>query len=212
MGTSLIVQPVGPLQGNCYFIVAEDGRNCIVVDPGEDDELLAGVIAKNSLSVAAIFITHGHSDHLGATAEVVALTGAPVYGSREAREVLAEPDTHLLFPGMPEFAQAQVTNLLEGGEELDIGGIRVAVHATPGHSPGSLTYRAHDGLFCGDLIFSGSVGRTDLPGGSFAQLAESIAALARTYPESTIIYPGHGGATSIGKERADNPFLSDIRW
>lgn len=212
MGTSLIVQPVGPLQGNCYFILDEDDGGCVVVDPGEDEELLTRVIDKHSLTVRAVLITHGHSDHLGATAEMAALTGAPVYGSAEARAVLADPDSYMLFPGMPEFAAADVSVLLNGGEELEFGGISVRVHATPGHSPGSLTYHAHDGLFCGDLLFRGSVGRTDLPGGSFDELTGSVAELARAYPDSTAIYPGHGPATSIAAEKGGNPFLAEVDW
>jgi glyoxylase-like metal-dependent hydrolase (beta-lactamase superfamily II) len=113
---------------------------------------------------------------------------------------------------MPEFSSATVDEVIAGGERLEFDGISVVVHATPGHSPGSLTYYTHDGLFCGDLIFSGSIGRTDLPGGSSDQLFSSVRDLAKQYPDGTPIYPGHGGATSIGAEKAGNPFLTGIDW
>lgn len=212
MALKMISQPVGPLQGNCYFIYDGDGRQCVVIDPGEDGELLDSVVEKNGLTVKAVLLTHGHSDHLGATGETAALRGVPVYGSAETRAVLADPDAYMLFPGMPEFAPAEVDNVIAGGEQLYLEGIEVTVHATPGHSPGSLTYSAYDGLFCGDLLFQGSIGRTDLPGGSFDQLQASIRELARIYPDSTPVYPGHGSPTSIGAEKAGNPFLTDIDW
>jgi glyoxylase-like metal-dependent hydrolase (beta-lactamase superfamily II) len=212
MGLKLIIQPVGPLQGNCYIIYDDIGHDCIVIDPGEDAELISGVIDGNHLKIAAILVTHGHADHLGATAEIAAESGAPVYGSNETKTVLADPDKHVLFPGMPEFSPAKVGQVISGGEKLDFDGINVAVHATPGHSPGSLTFFVDDALFCGDLIFQRSVGRTDLPGGSFEQLTASIRELAMQYPDDTIIYPGHGSPTTIGEEKTGNPFLAEIDW
>lgn len=210
MGLNLIVTPVGPLQGNCYMVYDEDTRDAIVIDPGEDAEIINAAIGGARLNVAAILLTHGHSDHLGATAEVAAATGAPVYGSLEARSVLADPENYRLFPGMPEFEAAEVTGLLDGGETLDFKGISVEVNATPGHTPGSLTFFAYDGLFCGDLVFSGSVGRTDLPGGSFDDLTASVRRLVARYPGETAVYPGHGNPTTLGYEKENNPFLKEM--
>ncbi|MHB0914299.1 MAG: MBL fold metallo-hydrolase [Thermoleophilia bacterium] len=208
----MLTRPVGPLQGNCYLIFDEASHECVIIDPGEDADEIIGSIEEAALKVSAIFLTHGHSDHLGATAEVAAATRAPVYGSAEARAVLADPGSYRLFPGMPEFEPAEVGVILAGGEAIDIGSISIRVIATPGHTPGSLTYAAFGGLFCGDLLFSGSVGRTDLPGGSFDVLASSVRKLMLKYPDETVVYPGHGNATTIGHEKENNPFLADLGW
>ncbi|RJQ41831.1 MAG: MBL fold metallo-hydrolase [Gaiellales bacterium] len=212
MGLGLITSPVGPLQGNCYTIYDDESREGIVIDPGEDGMIINEVISRNGIRVAAILLTHGHSDHLGAAAEVASATGAAIHGSAEARAVLSDPDSYVLFPGMPEFDAADVGVVLAGGEKLDFGPVSVEVIATPGHTPGSLTYHAYGGLFCGDLLFSGSVGRTDLPGGSFEELAASVKKLMMRFPDDTIVYPGHGNATTIGGEKQGNPFLADLGW
>ena len=212
MVLQLITRPVGPLLGNCYMIYDDETRAGIVIDPGEDAMIINDTIDQYGLKIAAILLTHGHSDHLGATAEVAAAAKAVIYGSEEADVVLADPDSHVLFPGMPEFDPAEVGKIIAGGERFEFDGIYVEVVATPGHTPGSLTYHAFDGLFCGDLLFRGSVGRTDLPGGSFDELKASIKKLMLKYDDETIIYPGHGNATTIGHEKRNNPFLTDLVW
>lgn len=183
-----------------------------MIDPGGDSRTLADAIEETGARCNAIFITHGHADHLGGAAEMAAATGAPVYGSGEVKMVLSAPDKYQLFPGMPGFPPHEAVNLLSGGEVVEISGIQVNVIATPGHSPGSLTYFAAGVLFTGDLLFHGSIGRTDLPGGSFDQLAASVKNLILLYPPDTKVYPGHGNTTTLEEERENNPFLTDLGW
>lgn len=174
--------------------------------------MLITTIEATGKTLSAIFITHGHSDHMGATVELAAATGARVYGSDETAAALGSPADHQLFPGMPLIAAGSVDEILTGGEIVEIGSTEVQVIATPGHSPGSLTYFADGSIFCGDLLFHGSVGRTDLPGGSFEQLASSVKQLILRYPADTVIYPGHGNTSTLEQEKENNPFLTDLGW
>lgn len=182
------------------------------MDPGGDPEFLVSAIDEAGGRCEAIFLTHGHPDHLGGVAGLAEATGAPVYASAEVKMVLAEPAKFMLFPGMPSFDAHGVENLLAGGEDINIEGIAVHVIATPGHSPGSLTFFAAGSLFTGDLLFHHSIGRTDLPGGSFDMLAASVKGLILRYPADTKVYPGHGNTTTLAAEREDNPFLTDLGW
>jgi glyoxylase-like metal-dependent hydrolase (beta-lactamase superfamily II) len=212
IGVEIITRPVGPLQANSYFVFDRATGAGFVVDPGGDPDVIAGIIEQTGTSCDAIFITHGHPDHLGGAAGLAEVTKATVYGSAEVEAVLTDPGKHLLFPGMPDFLPYRLDRLLTGGETVDVGGIEVHVIATPGHSRGSLTYFAEDSLFTGDLLFHGSIGRTDLPGGSFDELAAAVKNLILRFPPDTHVYPGHGNTTTLAAEREANPFLTDLGW
>ncbi|MEK7818058.1 MAG: MBL fold metallo-hydrolase [Actinomycetota bacterium] len=204
--------PVGVLEANCYFVYDDGSAGGFIVDPGGDSEEILENVAQTGASIEAVLVTHGHSDHLGATGSVAQVANARIYGSEEVGSVLGSPDDHLLIPGMAPFEAAAVAQTLSGGESLELAGSSIEVISTPGHSPGSLTYHCEDGLFCGDLLFRGAVGRADLPGGSFEQLLESIKKLMEAYPPQTKVYTGHGSATTLKWEKENNPFLSGIKW
>ena len=212
IGIKIKSRPVGPLQANFYLVYDTVSGDAVVIDPGGDAGLIAGAASDEGVSVKAIFITHSHADHLAAAAELSAATGAPLYGSSEVGTMLSDPEKHQLFPGMPSVAPAGVERVLADGDSVAFSGFEVEAIATPGHSTGSLTYLIDGALFTGDLLFHGSVGRTDLPGGSFDELAASMKKLVRDYPADTAVFPGHGNATTLGEEKEHNIFLEDLDW
>jgi hydroxyacylglutathione hydrolase len=223
---------VGVVQENCYIVrrgdsAQRDGAGpAIIIDPGDEPERLLEAASALGVDLQAILITHCHFDHIGAVAPVAAATGAPVYCPEIERPVLADIMSWVP-PGFGPFASYEADHTLKGGERLSIAGMDIEVTFTPGHSPGHLTYAispsaALDGapereqsqkatLFSGDVLFAGSVGRVDLPGGDWATLERSIAALLHAFPEDTAVLPGHMGATTLGRERDSNPFLAELR-
>lgn len=207
---NMLVLPVGPLQTNCYLAWDDEHRAC-VVDPGGEPERVLGTLSRESLTLEAILITHGHFDHLEGVAGVASATRALVYCPTDIVPVLQGtagcPATG--FP-IPAVTAGSITPL-SGGEELRVGNMLVTVISTPGHTPGDLTYDIDGSLFSGDLLFRGSVGRTDFPGGDLEQLLASIAGLVSRYPPSTRVYPGHMEATTLASELAHNPFLAGLR-
>jgi hydroxyacylglutathione hydrolase len=202
--------PLGRAGTNCYVVRVERGAaEAVVVDPGDDAALLRLELAGFGTRCAAILITHGHWDHLGAVADLAEGTGAPVHMAEDERTLLEDinsfvpPGVHLR-PYTPDV-------LLQGDEALELAGIRFETLRVPGHSPAHLAYHADGCLFSGDVLFAGSVGRVDLPGADWDTLVESIRALAERFPPETIVYPGHGPATTLGDELARNPFLAELR-
>jgi len=219
---------VGPVQENCYLVRADSAStHALIVDPGEEHErLLAGARALG-VEIEAILITHCHFDHIGAVAPVARATGAPVYCPEIERGVLADV-MRWVPPGFGPFESYEAEQLLAGSERLALAGLDIEVIFTPGHSPGHLTYaispaapdpdRARSGqapvaraLLSGDVLFQGSVGGVDLPGGDWATLERSIGGLLRAFPADTVVYPGHMGVTTLGRERDTNPFLAELR-
>ena len=202
---------VGPVQENCYIVrAAADSHSAVIVDPGDEAERLLGAIAALGVEIEAILLTHCHFDHIGAVAPVARATGAPVYVSQIERPVLADVMSWVP-PGFGPFESYEAEHALAGGERLSIAGLDIEVHFTPGHSPGHLTYALPGALLSGDVLFQGSVGRVDLPGGDWATLERSIGELIDAYPEQTVVYPGHMGVTTLGREHDTNPFLSELR-
>ncbi|MBE0428340.1 MAG: MBL fold metallo-hydrolase [Thermoleophilia bacterium] len=198
------------MQANCHFVYDPGPGSGIIIDPGGDHEQILEVVKTSGAELAGILLTHGHADHLGGAAEVARATGAAIYGTSEARETLADPQRHVLFPGMPGFEPAAMDHVIHGDEDLNIGAMSVTAVTTPGHTPGSVTFYVMGSLFCGDLLFRGSIGRTDLPGGSLEELEASVRKLIEAYPPDTAVYPGHGSSTTLGRERETNPFLTGL--
>jgi glyoxylase-like metal-dependent hydrolase (beta-lactamase superfamily II) len=203
---------VGPVQENCYLVRDERRSDALIVDPGDEADKLLGAIEALGIELAAILLTHTHFDHVGAVAPIARATGAEVWVPRIERPVLADIMSFVPWPGFGPFESWDAEHDLEGGEHLALAGFEIDVLFTPGHSPGHVTFALPEEqvLFSGDVLFQGSVGRTDLPGGDARTLLESIGGLLDAFPDETRVYPGHMGITSLGAERATNPFLAEL--
>jgi hydroxyacylglutathione hydrolase len=200
---------LGPVATNCYIVRTERGApQAVVIDPGADATTLRLEIARMETTVAGILVTHTHYDHIGAVADLAEATGAPVYISELEAPVLATPDAY--FPGMG-IRPWRAERTLAGDETIELAGIAFQTVEVPGHSPGHLAFYADGSLFSGDVLFAGSVGRTDLPYGDWTTLVESIRALVDRFPPETTVYSGHGPPTTLGAELARNPFLAELR-
>lgn len=202
---------VGPVQENAYMVRADgESKRAVMVDPGEEPERLLQAASELGVEIEAILITHCHFDHIGAVAPVAAATGAPVWCPEFERPLLTDI-MRWVPPGFGPFENYEPEHTVKGGERLELAGMEFEVLFTPGHSPGHVTYALDGALLSGDVLFQGSVGRVDLPGGDWPTLERSIAGLLERFPDETLVYPGHMGVTTLGRERATNPFLAELR-
>jgi hydroxyacylglutathione hydrolase len=202
---------VGPVQENAYIVRADaDARQAVIVDPGEEAERLLEAAQKLGVQLEAILLTHCHFDHIGAVAPVARATGAPVYCPQIEQPLLTDIMSWVP-PGFGPFESHDPEHTVAGGERLKLAGLDIDVIFTPGHSPGHVTYAVPGAVLSGDVLFQGSVGRVDLPGGDWGTLERSIEGLLKAFPAETVVYPGHMGVTTLGRERDTNPFLSELR-
>ncbi len=218
--------PAGPWGTNCYVAATAAGTECVVIDPGKDAaEGVAEVVREHRLKPVAVLVTHGHVDHMWCVAPVAGTYDATAWIHPSDRHLLTDPmagmsreTTQMLLGGNYEWAEPDDVQELGDAQELELAGLRFAVDHTPGHTPGSVTFRSpYDGdgvselMFAGDLLFAGSIGRTDLPGGDHPTMLRSLRDKVLTLPDDVVVLPGHGEQTSIGRERASNPFLLDLQ-
>ena len=203
---------VGAVQENCFLVRREGGDHAVIVDPGEEAPRLLAAIEDAGVTLDAILLTHTHFDHVGAVAPVARATGAPVWCPQLEVPVLQDVMAFVPWPGFGPYESWDTEHTVAGGETLELAGLTFDVVFTPGHSPGHVTYavRGEAALFSGDVLFQDSIGRTDLPGGDTATLMRSIAALLDRFDDDTTVHPGHMGITTLGRERARNPFVLQL--
>ncbi|HEX2161697.1 MAG TPA: MBL fold metallo-hydrolase [Thermoleophilaceae bacterium] len=203
---------VGPIQENCFLFRHDGSERALIVDPGDEAERLLAAIGELGVTLDGILLTHTHFDHVGAVAPLAKATGAEVWVPEIEKPVLADINSYVPWPEFGPFESWDAEHTLTGGERLELAGFEIDVLFTPGHSPGHVSFHipAEQAIFSGDVLFQGSVGRTDLPGGDPQVLMETLKSLAETLPDETSVHPGHMGMTTIGAERATNPFLGQF--
>jgi len=209
--------PAGPWQTNCWVVAPAAGEECVVIDPGYDAEgPLDAIFEEHRLRPVAVLLTHGHVDHTWSVVPVCGAKGVPALMHPADRSMLLDPGVAIgAPPGTPilgrlDWAEPDDVRELKDGEVLELAGVKLRVDETPGHTPGSITFLSGNDYFSGDLLFAGSIGRTDLPGGDHPTMLRSLATKVLTLPDDIVVLPGHGEQTSIGHERATNPFLLDL--
>jgi hydroxyacylglutathione hydrolase len=201
---------VGPLQCNCSIIGDETTREAMVIDPGDDIDDILALLRKHNLQVKQIVITHAHIDHVGGAQKLRAATGAPIVLNQNDYDLLKMLDMQAAWVGMSSPGKVEVDHSVSDAETLQTGSLRANVLHTPGHTEGSicLYFPTEQKLIAGDTLFAGSIGRTDLPGGSFQKIINSLHERVLALPDETVVVPGHGPLTTIGNERETNPFLT----
>lgn len=217
--------PAGPWATNCYVVATGPGQECLVIDPGKDAaDGVAAIVEEHRLKPVAVLLTHGHIDHMWSVTPVAGSYDATAWVHPGDRHLLADPmagispDTARMLLGQDvSFAEPDDVRELSDGQVLELAGLSFTVDHAPGHTPGSVAFRSaypaediEQVMFSGDLLFKGSIGRTDLPGGDSAAMRDSLAAKVLTLPDAVVVLPGHGEQTSIGQERVSNPFLTNL--
>jgi glyoxylase-like metal-dependent hydrolase (beta-lactamase superfamily II) len=209
--------PAGPFETNCWVVAPAAGEQCVVIDPGVNaDDRLEEVLAEHKLAPVAVLITHGHLDHTWAVAPVCGAKNIPALIHPADRGMLTDPTAGMGVPsgtpifGRLEWAEPSDVREIADGETISLAGLDLAVDWVPGHTKGSVTFTSGGDFFSGDLLFAGSIGRTDMPGGSYAEILDSLARVPMRLPDEMVVRPGHGPETTIGRERAMNPFLQEL--
>jgi hydroxyacylglutathione hydrolase len=208
--------PAGAWQTNCWVVAPGRGEQCVIVDPGHEAlPQLDDVLDEHGLQPVAVLCTHGHVDHVWSVAPVCGARDVPALIHPADRAMLTDPGVAFGAPGTPilgrlDWAEPADVRELVDGESVDLAGLSFRVDATPGHTKGSVTFTSDSEFFSGDLLFRDSIGRTDFPGGSMAEMVESLARVPLALPDEVTVRPGHGPVTTIGRERRHNPFLVDV--
>jgi glyoxylase-like metal-dependent hydrolase (beta-lactamase superfamily II) len=198
---------VGPFGVNCYILGCEQTSGAAIIDPGAEEDDILTKVEEMHLRVESVLITHGHIDHIGGVSGIKERTGARVYMHQADKDLIDIAPLQARLFGLTRPQPFTVDTFVEDGDTITIGRMTLDVLETPGHSPGGISFSAADSVFSGDALFYESIGRTDLPGGSLDQLARSIKGKLFNLPDNTVVYPGHGPATSIAHEKKFNPFM-----
>ena len=198
---------VGPLQVNCYIVYDEGTKEAMVIDPGDEPDMIMDLIDELGLKVKLILLTHGHFDHVGAVDDIKELTGAPILIHRKDKDIYSQANGHAYMWGFRIGNPPEPDKFIDEGDEVKIGGLQFSVLHTPGHTQGGICLYGMDTLFSGDTLFKDSIGRTDLPGGDMGSMGESFRRLMEL-PSDTVVYSGHGDKTTIGREKKENFFSS----
>jgi glyoxylase-like metal-dependent hydrolase (beta-lactamase superfamily II) len=203
---------VGPVQENTWIVRQENSDRALLIDPGDEPDTISAALEELATTPEAILITHCHFDHVGAVAELARRTGAPVYCPEGEVFILENINEYVRFPGFGPFESYTPEQTVKDGDKLQLAGFAIDVIGAPGHSPDHVTYSlpAEKALFGGDVLFQGSIGRTELPGADHQTLMDSIARLLQLLPDETGVLPGHGDPTTLGAERQTNPFLREL--